>query len=234
MRGMRVAGRFGLSAVCGLALVISVASCSAPQAAPALTTSARTPPAATAPTPSTAAMSDEATGLTHAQAPEGISSSRDQPAIYDVAVNVPPATVERCAYLDIDEVVESAIGKSTLTGSTLTNPNASPITACVFSVGGASPEGKEDYISRDFLSVSLNYQGAKDFAAVVQRRGTGEKVALGDEAYWWDQGPGGQLSVLDGATLITVYTFPVNNPPVIETRREALEAIAKKILPSGQ
>lgn len=104
---------------------------------------------------------------------------------------------------------------------------------CFLSVG-RRPRGKEDYISRDFLSVSLNYQGAKDFAAVVQRRGTGEKVALGDEAYWWDQGPGGQLSVLDGATLITVYTFPVNNPPVIETRREALEAIAKKILPSGQ
>ena len=103
----------------------------------------------------------------------------------------------------------------------------------MFSIGGASPEGKEDYISRDFLSVSVNYQGAKDFASVVQRRAPGEKIALGDEAYWWNQGQGGQLSVLNG-TLITVYTFPVNNPPVIETRREALEAIAKRLLALGQ
>ena len=80
----------------------------------------------------------------------------------------------------------------------------------------------------------MNYQGAKDFASVVQRRAPGEKIALGDEAYWWNQGQGGQLSVLDGTTLITVYTFPVNNPPVIDARREALEAIAKRLLAPGQ
>ncbi|MFC9420032.1 hypothetical protein, partial [Bacillus mobilis] len=88
--------------------------------------------------------------------------------------------------MDIGEVVQTAIGKSTLTDSPLTHPDTSPITVCMFSIGPAAAEGKEDYISRDFLSVSVNYQGSKDFAAVVKQRGGGEKVALGDEAYWWN------------------------------------------------
>lgn len=208
MSGNPDACRFGLTAVGGLALAISMAGCSAPQAAPTLPTSAPTPSAATTPTP-----------------------PGTQTGIYDVAVGLLPATVERCASLNIGEVVDFPVGKSTLTGSTL---STSHTVTCVFAVGEASPKGQEEYILRDFLSVSVNYQGEKDLASVVQRMGAGEKVTLGDEAYWWDQGEGGQLSVLEGATLLNVYTAPINDPPVTETRRDTLEAIAKNLLPSGQ
>lgn len=57
---------------------------------------------------------------------------------------------------------------------------------------------------------------------------------MGDEAYWWNSDRGGQLSVLNGTSLITVFTFAVNNPLVIERRRDALEVIATKLLVPGQ
>lgn len=202
-------------------------SAAAPTETPPQTAAALPAPPST---PAAKATPNEATDVTDAEAPVNGGRPKDQSSFYDIAVGVDPATVSRCAALDIGNEVQAAIGRSTLTASSLMHPDSSPITACAFVAGPAAAEGKEDYDTRDSLTVSVNYQGSNVFAYVVKEKGVGEKVALGDEAHWWNTKDGGQISVLRGTTLISVFTSIINNPPVLETKREALENIAKKLV----
>lgn len=227
-----------------LVLIPLVAGCApagtGPNQAPAASSSTATPTktspqtAAALPAPpstaATGATPNEATGVTDAEAPVNGGRPKDQSSFYDVAVGVDPATISRCAALDIGKDVQAAIGKSTLLDSGLMHPDTSPITACVFAVGPATAEGKEDYTTRDTLSVSVNYQGRQVFDSVVKEKGVGENVAIGDEAHWWSTKNDAQISVLRGTTLISVFTLIINNPPVLETKREALENIANKLV----
>jgi hypothetical protein len=99
----------------------------------------------------------------------------------------------------------------------------------------------DDYMGRDFLSVSVNSRGTKDLEYVVKSRGAGTVLPLGDEAHFWKgqsigngQASGGQVSVLDGTTLITVYVYFQNTPPQFDSSQDQLVKVAEKVLKSSQ
>lgn len=179
-----------------------------------------------------------------ASASAGPSTNESQPedsaTHYDVAHGVSTAHASRCASLNIGAEVFSILGRSTLT-STHIDPATSPILACGFAYGAAAAPGMDDYSARDFLSVSVNPRGTKDLESVVKTRGAGTVLPLGDEAYFWKgqsigngQASGGQVSVLNGTTLITVYAYFQNTPPQFDSSQDQLVNVAAKVLKSSQ
>lgn len=179
-----------------------------------------------------------------ASAPAGPSTNESQPedsaTHYDVAQGVSSAHASRCASLDIGAEVSSILGRSTLT-STHIDPATSPILACGFAYGAAAAPGVDDYAARDFLSVSVNPRGTKDLESVVKTRGAGTVLPLGDEAHFYEgrtigngQASGGQVSVLDGTTLITVYAYFQNTPPQFDSSQDQLLNVAAKVLKSNR
>jgi hypothetical protein len=142
--------------------------------------------------------------------------------------------------LKIGAEVSDILGRSTLTNTHL-DPATSPILACTFAYGAAAAPGVDDYMARDLLTVSVNPEGTKTFESVVQDRGAGTVLPLGDEAHFYEgrtigngQASGGQVSVLHGTTLITIYSWFQNTPPQFDSSQEQLVNVAAKVLESSQ
>lgn len=182
------------------------------------------------------------TAQSEVAASAGPSTNGSQPensaTHYDVAQGVSSAHASRCASMDIGAEVSDILGRSTLTNTHL-DPATSPILACTFTYGAAAASGVDDYMARDLLTVSVNPQGTKTFESVVQDRGVGTVLPLGDEAHFYEgriigngQASGGQVSVLDGTTLITVYSWFQNTPPQFDSSQNQLVNVAERVLKS--
>lgn len=168
------------------------------------------------------------------------SQPEDTASHYDVAQGVSSAHISRCASLEVGPQVSDVLGRSTLTNTHL-DPATSPILACTFAYGVAAAPGVDDYMTRDLLTVSVNPQGTKTFESLVKDRGVGTVLPLGDEAHFYEgriigngQASGGQVSVLDGTTLITVYSWFQNTPPQFDSSQDQLVNLAEKALESSR